>query len=166
MKKTTFALAIALLAGISAANAQDLKLDRTGVYVGGNLGSTLDADGRTLMGAVVGSQVHQNLRVEGTYDYNARQGSNGQAIMVNAVPQYRLPGSVVTPYALVGAGYGLDAMGKDGDTKPVYNLGVGVRVGLSQNWEVDARYRHMNVFSRDFGDSETHLVTAGLNYRF
>lgn len=166
MKKTILALAVALLAGIGAANAQDLKLDRTGLYVGGNLGSSLDADSRTLMGVVVGGQVHQYLRVEGTYDYNSRQGSNGQAIMVNAVPQYRIPGTVVTPYALLGAGYGFDAMGNNGDAKPVYNLGLGVRVALSEKWEVDARYRHLNTFTRDFNENDTQMATVGLNYRF
>lgn len=166
MKKLFLAVAVAVAAFSTTVYAQDLKLDRTGMYVGGSVGTTMDSDGRSLAGVVLGYQVHKNLRVEGTLDYNVREGQNGTAVVVNAVPQYRIPGSVVTPYALVGVGYGLKAFGDDGDAKPVYNLGAGVRVGLSDRWEFDGRYRHLNTFNRDFADNQTHLFTAGLNYRF
>lgn len=166
MNKLLSVIAVSAALLSTSVNAQDLKLDRTGMYVGGTVGSTLDADGRSLVGLVLGSQVHQNLRVEGTYDYNSRDGKNGHALMVNAVPQYRIPGTVITPYALVGAGYGFDALGKKDDAKPVYALGAGVRVGVSTNWELDARYRHVNAFDRSFNDKETHMLTAGATYRF
>ena len=39
MKKTLLAMAVALLATIGVANAQDIQADRTGAYVGGMIGS-------------------------------------------------------------------------------------------------------------------------------
>ena len=165
MKKTVIALMLALVAG--SASAQNLNLDRSGPYVGANIGTVKDSDGRSLLGAVAGYQVNPYLRLEGAYDYTNLNGKNGQTLVVNAVPQYRIPGTVVTPYVLAGAGYAWDGLGKtNSDAATVYNLGVGVRVGLSAAWEFDARYRYLNKFDNDFTDRETQTVSAGLTYRF
>jgi opacity protein-like surface antigen len=165
MKKTILTLVFAMTASI--ATAQNLNLDRTGAYAGINLGTVTDSGDRTMVGGVVGYQVKPYARVEGTYDYANSTNGTGHALMVNAVPQYRIPGTVVTPYAVVGLGYAWDGLGKaNGDGATVYNLGVGARVSISASWELDARYRYMNKFDNDFSQGETQLVSVGAAYRF
>jgi opacity protein-like surface antigen len=67
---------------------------------------------------------------------------------------------------LLGAGYGFEGAGVNGDAKTLWNAGAGVRIGLSQNWELDGRYRYVNHFDNHWNDSESHVITAGISYRF
>jgi opacity protein-like surface antigen len=169
MKKTLLAMAVALLATIGVANAQDIQADRTGTYVGGMIGSTPQQGAQTDVGLAAGYQFHPNVRVEATYDYLWRNtGSNGQMLMVNGIAQYRIPTSVVTPYVLAGTGVGFEGFGstKNGNAEMLYNVGAGVRFAVSRDVELDARYRYISHFNNAASSTNVNMLTVGANWRF
>ena len=168
MKKILVA-ALALLASVSVASAQDVRADRNGLYIGGAVGSSLRDNSQTAVGAAVGYQFHPNFRVEAAYDLDPRTNrDNGHLLMANAIAQYRIPTSVVTPYVLAGAGMGFDTYGKaaNGDVTAVYNVGGGVRLAVSTNVELDARYRYIGHFDNAPGLQSANMFTVGANWRF
>lgn len=169
MKKflATMALGLALIAAPALAS-DPLSADRSGVYIGGNLGSTLDSDSRLTLGGVAGYQLHPNLRVEGAYDYGFMQSGDGSMLSLNVVPQYRLPNSTVTVYGVGGVGLGWDRWGDlgNGDTRGMYVMGVGARMGVTTNLELDARYRFVNPTDNRNGVADVSVFTVGMNYRF
>lgn len=165
--------AVALLAtvGVSTANAADTvtNTDRAGFYVGGNLGSSTDNKSRIDLGGVAGYQVAPYARVEASYDHAWRQNGAGNMLLGNAVAQYNIPGTTVTPYVLAGAGVGFDRFGaiKNGNTVGLYDVGAGVRVAVSSTVELDARYRNVRTFAdRKVGTKDQNLFSVGVNYRF
>jgi opacity protein-like surface antigen len=169
MRKTLLAVAVALLATVGVASAQDIQADRTGMYVGGMIGSTPQKGAQTDLGVVAGYQLHPNARVEAAFDNLWRNtGSNGQMLMVNAVAQYRIPTSVVTPYVLAGTGVGFNSFGTTniGSAEMLYNVGAGVRFAVSRNVELDARYRYISHFNTSAANANANMLTVGANWRF
>jgi opacity protein-like surface antigen len=166
----TIALGAAIITGTSAAHANTdaLRSDRTGIYLGANLGSSLDSDSRITLGAAAGYQLHRNLRLEVAYDNLRLQSGNGHMLSANVVPQYRIPRSTVTVYGLAGAGIGWDrwGIGGTGSATTSYVVGAGVRVAVSERVELDARYRFVNPFDRGQGLVDTQIGTVGVAYRF
>ena len=162
MKKTVIALAAALGLGIFATEASA----QSGLYVG----AAAATQGRALEDAqwggtaVAGYRVNRFVAVEALADFTAQTETQrgGQAVFANVVAGF--PVGSITPYALVGAGYGFNALA-DAANEPqaLWNAGVGVTYNLSANWQVDARYRRVEAFS---GDVTADRVTVGLNYRF
>jgi opacity protein-like surface antigen len=190
MKKTIMAM-VATLAMASAASASDLpgrnsapaptpaRADYpTSWYVGVNAGSTAGTDkfsfdgSRGVIGGVAGYEVNSFLRVEGAFT-NRFSGSNtkdGQMATANAIGQYTIPGTAITPYVLGGVGYGWNYYGDpDGKAAALWNAGGGVRYAVSKNWEIDGRYKYIQQF-KSYGDDgrkgNENSLTAGVNYKF
>jgi opacity protein-like surface antigen len=184
MKALTTA-ALAILALATTATAGDLPSKKTppappapvesaypatwyvGVSGGGNVAmdrSLTDTPG--VFGALVGREINKDVRVEATVDNYFAKGSDKSNVRgtVNAVYG---PISMIgiTPYLLAGAGAKTNAIsdGIDG-VKGIYNVGAGVRYGITKNWEADARYRWVNTWSNK--DKDTNVVTLGVNYKF
>jgi len=175
MKKFLLLATVATMAFATAAFAADpapadpVKADRNGAYVGGSVGSSTDNKSRIGAGVVAGYQVMPYARVELDMDHAWRTNGTGNMMMANAIGQYRITGSTVTPYVLAGAGYGFDKFGslKNHGQVALYDVGAGVRVALSQTVELDARYRNVRpVEANHVALKDQHLFSAGLNYRF
>lgn len=168
MKKIIMA-AVGLLATFGVATAQDLRADRSGFYIGGTVGSTMQDTSQTNLGGVAGYQINRFFRVEGTYDYlPTTVGPNGHVLALNGIAQYRIPSSVLTPYVLGGVGAGIDGFGTagGGDVQTLYAVGGGVRIAVSTNVELDARYRYLSHFGTSAGSANANVVTVGANWRF
>jgi opacity protein-like surface antigen len=171
------ALTAAIFSGVSIANASTqpvVQVPLSGVFVGAGVGSNWQTNTNYNVNLVAGYQYNRFLASEVTYDFtrlnntrNRGAVGNGQMVMVNAVAGYTVPGTRLTPYALAGAGVGWNRMGDQstGDNVALYNVGAGVRLAMSSNIDADVRYRYVGAFNDNlFGNS--HLVTAGVRYRF
>lgn len=168
--KNTLMAAVAFLALTGTALAADpVKADRSGFYAGGSLGSSTDEKSRIDLGVNAGYQFGSYVRAEVDVDHAWKTHGDGNMLTGNVIGQYRIPNSTVTPYVLVGAGYGFDKLGslKGGAATPVGNVGAGVRIGLSESVDLDFRYREVRAL-RDLNASnkQLHLFSAGVDYRF
>jgi opacity protein-like surface antigen len=157
----------ALLLSFGIAKAESTA---TGAYVGGSLGGSPTQSTRIVTGLQGGYQVMPFARVELDYDHAwTTSKTAGNLLIADAIGQYPIPNTKVTPYMLVGAGYGFDNFGQrhSGDAHAVYNLGAGVRMAVSQSVDLDLRYRNVRNFEEH---SATHrdmnLFTAGVAYNF
>ena len=139
-----------------------------GVYVGAAVGSTMQKDSDVTTGVVLGYRFNRVLNAELTYDHEWRTGQNGGLLMLNGVAELPVHRQV-RPYVLVGAGLGFDRYNQnrsDRNGTPMYNVGAGVRVAVTQNVDVDARYRYVDAFNTGEGQQRASIVTLGVNYRF
>jgi opacity protein-like surface antigen len=178
MQKTIVS-ALALLASVAAASATDLPSKRSPVapavesplsqyYVGGNIGGNVDSARAYSIGAVAGWNILPFLAVEGTYDVSRadnKVGGNwnyGNTLAVNLVPQYKIPGSDFTVYAIGGVGYKWNTQAAD---YAVYNVGGGLKYELTKSLDVDFRYRRIDAIDSGKGAPEDK-VTAGVNVKF
>jgi opacity protein-like surface antigen len=140
----------------------------TQYYVGGNAGWDSKSDRAYSGGAVAGWNVLPFFAVEGTYDLSRADNkvlgkwNYGNTFAVNAVPQYKVPGTDVTVYALGGTGYKWNTKTAD---YVVYNLGGGVKYELTKSLDVDTRYRRIDAIDSKKGAPEDR-ITAGVNYKF
>lgn len=163
MKKLILAAVMALgLVGVAEAQTND-----RGMYVGANVGTVLQDSSKVSAGAVVGYQYNRFVRTEGTFDQIWYKNGNGQALMANAV--LSIPtGTIVTPYALLGAGVGMNRLNTTtGNTSvALYNVGAGARVAVSQNIDLDLRYRHFAAFESVNGRKGANMLTVGAAYKF
>lgn len=151
MIKYLSALVVALMVMITVpATARDL-------YATGSVGTTVKGSGDTALGLAFGMEAHKNLRVEAAYEYNVDNKNN--KLFAHAIPQVTIPGTAVTPYLLAGVGVDL----KNVDSKPLYALGGGVRVGLSKSTDLDLRYRRVD--NTDNTDKR-EIVSAGISIKF
>ena len=115
------------------------------------------------VGGNAGYEANKFVRVEVDYDHFSDKNKLGKAEVVtgNAIGQIPLNFFNITPYALAGVGYAWN----DIKNQNVYNVGVGVRYGLTKNFEIDARYRHLANFKNETG-TKNDAFTAGVNYKF
>lgn len=171
MKTIVTAMAAIMLA--TTAMAADLpkkktapvvsKIYQDNFYIGGNFGGRFDSDidyQQYTLGAVVGANIDGVFGGELTYDYFAQDNGNekGHAVFANGVA--RLENSTnVTPYVLAGIGHGWDRFN---DTS-LYNVGVGVRSKITDDVDLDVRYRRINDFNNN---QPTDAVTAGIIFKF
>jgi len=169
MKTLLLATVMALgLTGLAQA-ADPVNADRSGLYIGGNLGSSTDNKSRIDLGGAVGYQVGPYARVEADFDHAWRSNGVGNMAMANAIGQYRIPNSTLTPYVLAGVGVGIDKFGAThtGNSQALYNVGAGMRVAVSESVELDARYRMVHtVDSNKVATRDQNLFTLGAAYRF
>jgi opacity protein-like surface antigen len=170
MKKILLAT-VALLGFTTAAMAEDpMKADRSGAYVAGNMGGSNTKTSQMTVNGAVGYQVLPYARVELDFDHAFQTNGAGNMVTANAIGQYRIPSSSITPYVLAGAGMGLDKFGslkKGGSEKALYNVGAGVRVAVSQSVDLDVRYRNVRPFeAAHVAVKDRNLFTAGVGYRF
>jgi opacity protein-like surface antigen len=179
MQKTIVS-ALAVLASVVSASAADLPSKSAaaapvfatgGYYAGLNLGADADKARVYSGGAVAGWNALPFLAVEGTYDFSrpdAKVGGKwnyGNTVAVNVVPQYKIPGTDVTAYALGGVGYKWNTKAAD---YSVYNVGAGLKYDFAKNIELDARYRRIDAVEKKVRTTATSedRITAGVNYKF
>jgi hypothetical protein len=181
----TIVTALALLASTSVALATDLPsktsspaspfpiFAQTQYYVGGNVGGNAQKDRVYSGGAVAGWNTLPFLAVEGTYDLSVPQDkvygklNYRNTVEVNAVPQYKIPGTDITAYGFGGVGYRWNTASKVADHS-VYNVGAGMKYEFVKNFEFDGRYARIDalkVADRSSTSSENR-VTFGVNYKF
>lgn len=167
MKKLFLATTL-LVAGVvgyaTTAHASDpVNADRSGLYVGGYLGAPTDSQGRINVGTDIGFQVGPHVRLEADYDHMWFNTTTGDAVSAQAIAQYRIPNSTVTPYVIAGAGMAFS----NGSDVGLYDVGTGVRVAVSQSVEADFRYRFVApMHQNNTVNNRQNVFTAGLNYRF
>jgi opacity protein-like surface antigen len=192
MKKTILALAATLTMAASAAIAADLPSRRAATslpvfatelspwYVGVQAGlpagnrDRLELDtSAAILGLTAGYEVNPFLRLEGNFVNRSTKNdaTAGQMATANAIGQLTIPGTVITPYVMGGVGYGWNAYGdpNNGYGAALWNIGGGVRVALTDNWELDGRYRYVQQFKSYVPSGEKineNIVTLGVNYRF
>lgn len=166
-------LAAAMVIGLTGtAMAEDpVHADRSGMYVGGFLGSSTEDHSKMLVGVNAGYQFGKYFRAEVDVDRAWRTvGNNGYRAVVNGVAQYRIPNTVLTPYVLAGGGYAFDGLAslksKTGQVA-VWDAGIGTRIGISQKVDLDLRYTETRpVKDAKAAVKQDHVFTAGLDYRF
>jgi len=162
MKKIIIA-ALMSIGIMGTASAQGIVGDgKTYVSVGAGR-VTASNDERTDYSVAVGREINQLLRAELSYDYlDANSTTNvarGQAVMGNAIGQFRIPGTIFVPYALVGAGYGWNSFGD----RALYQAGAGVRAEVTKQVDLDLRFRRIGNFDNV---AHSNVVTAGVSFKF
>jgi opacity protein-like surface antigen len=114
------------------------------------------------VGGNAGYEVNKFARVEVNYDRLNNKDIKAlktDAVTGNAIAQLPFNLFNITPYALAGVGYGWSDYKNGG----IYNVGGGVRYGVTNNVELDARYRYISDFKNEI---TTNAFTAGVNYKF
>jgi len=178
MKRTFTTLAILVVAATSAV-ASDLPsktiptppaplFTQTSYYVGVNVGA--DTANHTVYtgGISVGTNVLPYLAVEAAYDFGYQKdkvhGKNDKQneLFLNAIPQFKIPGTDLTAYALGGVGYDWDSIAKN---RALYNAGGGLKYEFARNFDVDARYRYVDAIDSKV-KIEDNRFTLGVNYKF
>ena len=164
-------MATVVLFGLTGAAyaADPVKADRSGMYVGGSIGSSTDEHSRVDLGVNAGYQFGSFVRAELDVDHAWKTSGTGDMVTGNLIGQYRIPNSTLTPYVLVGAGYGFDKLGSDKKNGAVAigNVGAGMRVAVSESVDFDFRYREVRPFDAlNAQNKQLHLFSAGAEYRF
>lgn len=162
MKKIIIA-ALMSIGIMGAASAQSIVTDgKTYVSVGAGR-VTASNDKRTDYSVTVGREIDQQLRAELSYDYldpnSTTNVARGQAVMGSAIGQFKIPGTIFVPYALVGTGYGWDTFGD----RALYQAGAGVRAEATKQVDLDLRVRRIGNFDND---AHRNVVTAGVSFKF
>lgn len=138
-----------------------------GVYVGANLGTTMQDANRGMMGANIGYQFCNNFAGEGTYDYNQVTGSpnNAQMLMFNAVAGYP-NSSPFTPYVLGGTGVGWNAAGNTTSNSALglWDVGAGFKVAIFYGHHQFGLKAHQDTLC--LGTVGKRLQTAGAHADF
>lgn len=164
-------IAATMFLGLTTASyaADPLNADRSGFFIGGDLGSSVNDKTKIDVGATAGYQVNKYLRVEADYTHAWKLNNNGDRLVANVVGQYRIPNSTVTPYVFTGAGVGFAGLGslKNGEYAVVGDLGAGLRVAVSDSVELDARYTKTRPLDdKNVSLKNDDMFTVGANYRF
>lgn len=181
----TIVTALALLASTAVAIASDLPsktkapvspapvFTQTNYYAGGYIGGDVDKARVYSGGAVAGWNALPFLAVEGTYNL-ARPSDkvlgeyNWQnTVGVNAVPQYKIPGTDITAYVVGGVGYRWNTASTVADHS-VYNVGGGLKYEFAKNMEIDARYARIDAVADKYrvGKPAENNLTFGVLYKF
>ena len=183
MQKTIVAT-LAVLASTAAAYAVDLPSKRDlpaapvptlsqDSYIGLNVGGNVSSGDRVYTGgAVAGWNANPFLAVEGDYTFNdpdkqtkvgtAWKKDYKNAFSFNVLPQYKIPGSDFTAYALGGVGYQWDSVTAD---HSIYKVGGGLKYDFAKDWQVDARYTRTDAIKSQYRGYDDR-ATVGVNYKF
>ena len=127
------------------------------LYVSGSVGTTASGTGQAVVGLALGSEVHKNLRVEGAYQYDPDRLQHN--VFAHVMPQAQIPGTSLTPYAIVGVGADVEHL----SNRPLYVGGGGVRVEVTKSVDFDVRYRRVDTV--DYNDLR-EVVSAGISLKF
>lgn len=128
-----------------------------GAFAGGSVKDVSNWDKEANFGVLAGWQPFSLARLEGVYERGwSKSDKDSDSLFANVIGQYRL-GSV-TPYVLVGTGYTWADR-----NEAIWNVGGGVRYGITRNIETDLRYRYISNYDMS---GHKDIVTLGLNYRF
>jgi opacity protein-like surface antigen len=107
-------------------------------------------------GGNIGTRIYGPLFGEASYDYINRNHKVDNRIVGNAVLMQPL--TYGTVYGLIGAGYTTRV------DKWVWNVGVGYRLPVVSNVDLDVRYRYVSRFdNRKMNDN---VLTVGVVYKF
>jgi opacity protein-like surface antigen len=153
MKKLT-AMAVGALALVAAGSAQagDNKF-----FAGPTAGAGF-AGGPT-MGLNGGYEFSKYGRVEATYDHMFMTSSyNMDVLGMNLVGQIPT-GTFVTPYALAGMGY----QWQNGINQGMFNVGAGLRMEVTKQFDVDLRYRYIQGL---YNQTNNNFVGIGTTFKF
>lgn len=136
-------------------------------YIGINSGMDFGSPKNVSVGTNIGYRFNQYIAVEGTYDlitrYENRRDYRSQAFL-NVVPQYNIKNTPFTIYALGGIGYGWNVRTSN---EPLYNVGAGVLIKVTNNIDIDARYRYIKPIDKEsFSQKSENRMTLGLRYNF
>lgn len=145
--------ALAVAGAASAANAQDNSNFFAGPTVGAGFG------GGVTMGLQTGYEFSKYGRVEGTYDHMFMNGPwNLDNLGMNLIGQIPT-GTMATPYALAGLGY----QWQNGINQGVWNVGAGVRMSVTKQFDIDLRYRYIQGM---WNQTNNNFVGIGTNFKF
>lgn len=182
MQKTIVAT-LALLASTVVASATDLPSKTKApasplptfaseAYAGVSVGANVSGDRVYTGGAVAGWNVNPFLAVEGGYtfsdpDKKVRVGSvykkdYKNAGTVSALPQFKIPGTDLTAYALGGVGYQWDSVTAD---HSIYKVGGGLKYDVTSQWQLDGRYTRTDSIETKYRGYDDR-ATVGVNYKF
>ena len=184
MQKTIVAT-LAVLASTVVASATDLPsktkaptapvptFAQSDYYVGLNAGGNVGTGDRVYTGgAVAGWNANPFLAVEGDYtfsdpDNKTHVGTSWKkdyknAFSINVLPQYKVPGTDFTAYALGGVGYQWDSVTAD---HSIYKVGGGLKYDVTSAWQLDARFTRTDAIKREYRGYEDR-ATVGVNYKF
>ena len=175
MKKTIAALAVLISTSAMAtdipsraAAAEPAPLPTMAAspsfYVGGNVGGIvtngINKDVPWTIGAVAGYRAFGfgplGISAEATVDYNKNKETD---VIGNGVVSYSTGFFGLTPYVLGGGGYRWSDM----KNEAIWNAGAGVRVSVTESFDIDTRYRRTNNFDNNRADDK---VTLGVIYKF
>jgi opacity protein-like surface antigen len=132
-------------------------------YVGvrGGLDYKKDDQNYTV-GGNAGYEVNSYVRGEVGYDYvnnSDDKTKTGHIVTGNVIGQYPIATFLVTPYGLGGVGY----RWADVKNEAIFNVGAGVRYGITKSFELDGRYRYISNFKNE---NTNNVLTLGVNYKF
>lgn len=144
--------ALAMVGTVSTAKAQDKN-----IFVGPTVGAGFG--GGPTMGLQAGYEFSKYGRVEATYDHMFMTSSwNLDNLGVNLIGQ--LPtGTIATPYVLAGLGY----QWQNGINQGMWNVGAGVRMGVTKQFDIDLRYRYIQGM---WNQTNNNFVGIGTNFKF
>lgn len=170
MKKTflTAALVVVLSGSAWAADAVGLPgvvlaEPVTQNYVGIVTGSSVGSDRHGSVGVTVGRELTPNVTVEGQYERAfGRKGTDATSDRVSGNVLVGQRFGAVTPYVLGGVGY---EWRKGAEDRSVYSLGGGAKLHLTEELDLDTRYRHIDAFD-NAKRGATDALTFGLNFKF
>ncbi len=166
--KKLFALAALALAIPFSARAAEPTVNLNGWYAGPTVTANMSGANADVFGAGLeaGYQWNRFLRTE--LDVNHARVSNGYAnsAMGQVIGQYRIPSTALTPYVFVGTGLGFGNLTNNNDHAFQYDLGVGTRIALTQNIDLDVRYSNVRSLTADAGTKPANVVTIGVLYNF
>lgn len=149
--------AVALVLSSITAQAQEVK-PASYVYAGPTVGAAFNQG--AALGVNGGYQVNRYFRVEGEYDhvFNLVPYALDQ-LAGNAIVQYPIAGTKLTPYALVGVGY----QWQNGVNQGVWNVGGGSRIEINRGVDLDLRYRYVQGMTNLVNNN---FVTVGTTFKF
>jgi opacity protein-like surface antigen len=170
---TTVALATDLPSKTSTPTAPAVPFFAQGTYVGVNVGGDINKATVYSGGAVAGWNALPFLAVEGTYDFSRPQAKVGKkfnyenTVALNVLPQYKIPATDLTAYAVGGIGYRFDSVSTVTD-HAVYNYGGGIKYDFAKNLELDARFTRLDDVKKKYQTSSPaeNRATVGVNYKF
>lgn len=153
----TFAAGAVALVISSGATAQEVK-PASFAYAGPTVGAVFNQG--AALGVNGGYQVNRYFRVEGEYDhvFNLVPYALDQ-LAGNAIVQYPIAGTKVTPYVLAGMGY----QWQNGVNQGIWNVGGGSRVEVNKGVDLDLRYRYVQGMTNQVNNN---LVTLGTTFKF
>lgn len=188
--RNLLALSGAVVVGISgtAATAEGLYF---GAYAGFASLEDLDfdipssTDDGYVLGAVIGTELTENLRIEGELSYEdgsgEYEGKGGStdfdvstlSLLGNAWVDFDT-GSGLNPY--VGGGVGVarvsidDGISDESDTGFAYQVGFGARFGRAEEFDLGYRYRSLSAevdgFTSEAIDYDSHMLQFRWTGRF
>lgn len=173
--KTLVMTTLALVGMTAVASAQtkpvvSTNVDNAGFYTGAFVGGSTHNNDRITAGVNAGYQFNRFIRSEVVLDHAWKSTTGaGSRATLNAIGQYRIPGTTITPYVLAGVGYAFDSLGsvKKGGAAPVYTFGAGTRVTVSERVDLDFRYRNVRAINdTNAVVRDGHLFTVGATYKF